>query len=51
LFRHAGIYTTEEVMSIMHDKLIMLKELYENQFERLKYEMTEERREYRYISY
>lgn len=45
--RHAGTYVAEEVMRIMRDKLILLQKLYINQFKRLRYVMTEDRRAYR----
>ena len=46
-FRHAGAYSSEEVIRIMRDKLIRLQKLYIDQFQRLRYLLKEERRAYR----
>ncbi len=45
--RHAGYFTSEEVIRIMRDKLIRLQKLYIDQFQRLRYLLREERRAYR----
>jgi len=44
--QHAGVYTVEEVMRTMKDKLVKLQKLYYDQFQRLVYKMKESRREY-----
>jgi len=44
--KHAGVYTGEEVMRTMRDKLIRLQKLYIEQFHRLQYHMKEHRRTY-----
>jgi hypothetical protein len=41
------VYTSEEVIRIMRDKLIRLQKLYIDQFQRLRYVLKEERRGYR----
>lgn len=46
LYRHAGVYTAEEVALIMRDKLIRLQSLYIDQFKRLQHVMKEKRRKY-----
>ena len=46
LYRHAGVYTAEEVALIMRDKLIRLQSLYIDQFKRLQHVMRERRRKY-----
>jgi len=45
-FRHAGVYTAEEVALVMRDKLIRLQSLYIEQFKRLQHVMKERRRKY-----
>ena len=45
-FRHAGVYTAEEVALIMKDKLIRLQSLYIDQFKRLQHVLREKRRKY-----
>lgn len=45
-FRHAGVYTAEEVALIMKEKLIRLQSLYIEQFKRLQHVMKERRRKY-----
>ena len=45
-YRHAGIYTAEEVALIARDKLIRLQSLYIDQFKRLQHLMKEKRRRY-----
>ncbi|XP_020286142.1 KAT8 regulatory NSL complex subunit 2 isoform X2 [Pseudomyrmex gracilis] len=44
--RHAGIFTTEEVIYIAREKLIRLQSLYIDQFRRLQYILKEKRRKY-----
>ncbi len=46
IYRHAGVYTAEEVALITMDKLIRLQSLYINQFKRLQHVMKEKRRKY-----
>ena len=45
-FRHAGVYTAEEVALVSKEKLIRLQSLYINQFKRLQHVMREKRRKY-----
>lgn len=44
--KHAGVYTGEEVMRTMRDKLIRLQKLYIEQFGRLQHKLRESRRDY-----
>jgi len=44
--KHAGVYTGEEVMRTMRDKLIRLQKLYIEQFGRLQHKLRESRRGY-----
>jgi len=44
--KHAGVYTGEEVMRTMRDKLIRLQKLYIEQFGRLQHKLRESRRNY-----
>jgi len=44
--KHAGVYTGEEVMRTMRDKLIRLQKLYIEQFGRLQHKLRESRRTY-----
>ena len=46
IFRHAGIYTTEEATMITKDKLLKLQSLYIDQFQRLHHVLKEKRRQY-----
>ena len=46
MFRYAGIYTAEEVSSIMKDKLVKLQSLYIEQYKYLHTLLKENRREY-----
>lgn len=45
-FRHANIYTAEEVTAIIRDKLIKLQSLYVEQYRHLQYLLKEKRRKY-----
>ncbi|XP_021916698.1 KAT8 regulatory NSL complex subunit 2 isoform X2 [Zootermopsis nevadensis] len=45
-FKHAGVYTTEEVTLVTRDKLIRLQSLYIEQFRRLQHVLKERRRRY-----
>ncbi|XP_067003681.1 KAT8 regulatory NSL complex subunit 2 isoform X2 [Anabrus simplex] len=45
-FRHAGVYTAEEVAQLTRDKLIRLQSLYIDQFRRLQQALKERRRKY-----
>lgn len=45
-FRHANIYTAEEVTTIIRDKLIKLQSLYVEQYRHLQYLLKEKRRKY-----
>lgn len=45
-FRHAGVYTAEEVALIMREKLIRLQSLYIDQFKRLQHLLKEKKRRY-----
>jgi len=44
--QHAGVYTAEEVMRTMKDKLVKLQKLYIDQFQRIVHKMRESRRVY-----
>lgn len=44
--KHAGVFTTDEIMRTMRDKLIRLQKLYIEQFYRLQYHLKEYRRTY-----
>ena len=44
--KHAGAFSAEEVIRNMRDKLIRLQKLYIDQFQRLQYQLREERRRY-----
>jgi len=44
--KHAGVFTGEEVMRTMRDKLIRLQKLYIEQFGRLSHQLREGRRKY-----
>lgn len=46
LYRHAGVYTSEEAMQVTRDKLIRLQSLYIEQFRRLQHVLRERRRKY-----
>lgn len=46
LFKHAGVYTAEEVTLVTRDKLIRLQSLYIEQFRRLQHILKERRRRY-----
>lgn len=45
-FKHAGVYTAEEVTLVTRDKLIRLQSLYIEQFRRLQHVLKERRRRY-----
>jgi len=45
-FKHAGVYTAEEVTLLTRDKLIRLQSLYIEQFRRLQHVLKERRRRY-----
>lgn len=45
-FKHAGVYTAEEVTLVTRDKLIRLQSLYIEQFRRLQHILKERRRRY-----
>lgn len=45
-FRHAGVYTAEEVALIAREKLIRLQSLYIDQFKRLQHLLKEKKRRY-----
>lgn len=45
-FRHAGVYTAEEVALITREKLIRLQSLYIDQFKRLQHLLKEKKRRY-----
>lgn len=45
-FRHAEIYTTEQVTKITKEKLMRLRSLYIDQLYRLKHMLREKRRNY-----
>ena len=45
-YRHAGFFTSEEVVNLTRTKLIILQVLYQKQFERLSYLFKEKRRHY-----
>lgn len=47
-FRHAGTYSAEEVVRIMREKLIRLQKLYIDQFQRLRYLLKEEGRNFKH---
>jgi len=46
IFRHAGVYTAEEIALVFRDKLIRLQSLYIDQFKRLHHRLREKRRQY-----
>lgn len=46
VFRHAGVWTAEEVTKMCRDKLLRLRSLYMSQFERLKHVYKNKRRKY-----
>lgn len=46
LFRHAGVYTAEEVVYVTREKMMRLQSLYILQFKRLQYILREKRRMY-----
>ena len=46
VFRHAGVYTAEEIALVFRDKLIRLQSLYIDQFKRLHHRLREKRRQY-----
>ena len=46
MFRHAGVYTAEEVALITREKLIRLQSLYIDQFKRLQHLLKEKKRRY-----
>ena len=45
-YRHAGVYTAEEVALITREKLIRLQSLYIDQFKRLQHLLKEKKRRY-----
>lgn len=45
-FKHAGVYTAEEVTLLTRDKLIRLQSLYIEQFRRLQHALKERRIRY-----
>ena len=46
LFRHAGVWTTEEAVRMCRDKMVRLRSLYIDQFKRLQHVLKEKRRKY-----
>lgn len=45
-FRHANVYTAEEITSVTRDKLVRLQELYIEQYKYLQHLLREQRRKY-----
>lgn len=45
-FRHANVYTAEEITSVARDKLIRLQSLYLEQYKHLQHMLKEHRRKY-----